>query len=626
MALLMRQLFADRRLRSQIVRRAVLWTLVVAVIIGTGAVFSHRETRAIALGRARDSFQKDVTTRQWVTQRGGVYVPLDERTAPNPHLAHVRDREIITTSGKVLTLVNPAYLTRMLHELGREKYGLQGHITSLKPIRAANAADPWEVRALRALETGAAEFYEESPVDGRPTLRFMGALVTQEGCLRCHASQGYQVGDVRGGISVTVPMPRGSALVGGLGNLPTLIVMGAVWSVGLIVILLAGRWNLARLQDRQRSETERDLLQAQLAQAQKMESLGALAGGVAHDMNNVLGAILGLASATVDRHAPGDPTRRALETIIKAAERGGKTVRGLLSFARQSPAEERDLDLNGILQEEARLLEHTTLARVALTLDLAPDLRPIRGDASALSHALMNLCVNAVDAMPQGGTLALRTRNVDGDWIELSVEDTGEGMPPAVLERALDPFFTTKDVGRGTGLGLSLVYSTVKAHLGQLEIQSEPGRGTRVRMRFPVSESAAQQALEAQEAREAAQPGALRVLLVDDDELIQYSIRTVLEVLGHAATAVSSGEEALRLLEGGFQPQVVILDMNMPGLGGPGTLPRLRALRPDLPVLLATGRADPTAMDLAEAHPQVKLLSKPFTMEDLRRELQRLRG
>ena len=248
--------------------------------------------------------------------------------------------------------------------------------------------------------------------------------------------------------------------------------------------------HLAMVEDiteRKQAEEERQFLHHQLVQAQKMESLGSLAGGIAHDMNNVLGAILGLASANLEDQPPGSEGREALETIVKAAERGGKLVKGLLSFARQAPAEELEIKLNELLQEEAGLLERTTLAKVRLELDLASGLRTMVGDAGALTHAFMNLCVNALDAMPDGGTLTLRTRNVEDARIEVQVEDTGLGMSKEVLARSLDPFFTTKEVGKGTGLGLSMVYSTVKAHHGSMEIHSQPGRGTCVRMRFPAS-------------------------------------------------------------------------------------------------------------------------------------------
>ena len=379
--------------------------------------------------------------------------------------------------------------------------------------------------------------------------------------------------------------------------------------------------------ERKQAEEEKVKLQAQLQQSQKMESLGTLAGGVAHDMNNVLGAILGLASAHIGSQANGSPLHQALDTICKATVRGGKMVKSLLSFARQSPAENNKLDMNEILREQVALLERTTLAKVRLQVNLEPNLRPILGDASALTHAFMNLCVNAVDAMPENGTLTLHARNVDNDWIEVMVEDNGMGMPKEVLDKAMEPFFTTKGTGKGTGLGLSMVFSTVKAHRGQMAIESEPGKGTRVMLRFPACglETRTQAvALAVSEAMQAPH-GSLKVLLVDDDELIQSAVQAILEGLGHTAvTTAQSGEAALAILEAGIDPDLVILDMNMPGLGGIGTLPRLRVLRPEVPVLLATGRVDQTALTLASAHPGVTLLSKPFGLRELQKHLENI--
>ena len=375
--------------------------------------------------------------------------------------------------------------------------------------------------------------------------------------------------------------------------------------------------------ERRQAEEDHRKLQTQLQQSQKMESLGTLAGGVAHDMNNVLGAILGLASAHIGTQPYGSPLHQALDTIVKATERGGKMVKSLLNFARQSPAEENELDMNALLREQVSLLERTTLAKVDLQVDLEAGLHPILGDASALTHAFMNLCVNAVDAMPESGTLTLHTRNVDSDWIEVVVEDNGTGMPREVVERAMDPFFTTKGVGKGTGLGLSMVYSTVMAHRGRMTIESEPGRGTRVRLLFPVCEKEGLAAESGVSTPAAVIRRSLKVLLVDDDDLVQRSVQALLEVMGHnAVTAVLCGEDALAMLEAGLEPDLVILDMNMPGLGGIGTLPRLRALSPAVPVLLSTGRADQTALTLASAHPGVTLLSKPFGLRELQSHLE----
>ena len=377
-------------------------------------------------------------------------------------------------------------------------------------------------------------------------------------------------------------------------------------------------------ESRRIEEQQRDL-QAQLQRAQKMESLGSLAGGVAHDMNNVLGAILAIASSNLEGGTAGSPLYRAFDTIAKAATRGGQMVKSLLNFARQTPMDDLEVDLNGVIRDVAQLLERTTLSKIRLERDLAPGLRTIRGDAGSLAHALMNLCVNAVDAMPSDGTLSLRTVNLDDGQVQVLVEDTGSGMPPDVLRKALDPFFTTKGVGKGTGLGLSMVYGIVKAHKGHLDIQSQVGQGTRVVLRFPAS-AAPPAAVAGGEPGTAASQRPLQVLLVDDDEFLRSSVQGLLDLLGHTTVVASSGEEALLRLEAGFRPDVVMLDMNMPGLGGNGTLPPLRVLLPALPVILVTGKADQVALDFVHAHAHVTLLAKPFTLGELRRHLEPLAG
>lgn len=374
--------------------------------------------------------------------------------------------------------------------------------------------------------------------------------------------------------------------------------------------------------DHRRSEEERRRVEADLLQAQKMESLGRLAGGVAHDMNNVLAAILALASVNSRNMTPADPLHNDLHTIEEAAIRGGKMVQTLLDFARKGAIEERDLDLNILLNAEVKLLaQKTNIAGVQLELDLETYLRPIQGNDDALSHAFMNLCVNAVDAMPDSGTLTLRTRNVDNNWVEVMVEDTGVGMSKEVLEKAFEPFFTTKPAGKGTGLGLAMVYNTIKAHKGQVELQSEPGNGTRVRIQFPAKMSMGQVPEPIPEPRAEPKMGPMKILVVDDDDLVLRSTRLMVSALGLTAVTASDGEEALAKIEEGFRPDVVILDLNMPGLGGAGTLRHLRSICPDIPVLLATGRADDFAMDLIRNHPKVTLLAKPFSYGDLKKKM-----
>jgi PAS domain S-box-containing protein len=374
--------------------------------------------------------------------------------------------------------------------------------------------------------------------------------------------------------------------------------------------------------ERLRAEEERRRLEAQVYQAQKLDSLGSLAGGMAHDMNNVLGAILGLATAHLERQPQGSPLSQALATIAKACVRGRTLVRGLLDFSRQDLAEKQLVDLNAIVLDEIKLLERTTLQLIRLETDLESSLWPVLGDPAALSHALMNLCINAVDAMPEGGVLSLRTRNLGGQQVELTIKDSGCGMSPEILEKAMDPFFTTKPHGKGTGLGLSIAYGAVKAHRGRMEICSKPGRGTRIVMLFPVHEpEAAQPEAKAALPAPSARGRSLRILVVDDDELVRASLQDQLQYLGHTITLTSSGESALEHLED-VEPEAVILDMNMPGLGGAGTLPRLRALRPQVPVFLATGCTDQRALNLARTFPGVTILPKPFSLQELRAHLQ----
>ncbi|MBK8790137.1 MAG: response regulator [Holophagaceae bacterium] len=374
--------------------------------------------------------------------------------------------------------------------------------------------------------------------------------------------------------------------------------------------------------DQKLSDLERARLEQQIAKTQKMESLGSLAGGVAHDMNNVLGAIMGLASIHQEQEPVGSRLRRSMDTILKACTRGRTLVKGLLGFARQGLEEVRLLDLNDVVREDVALLERTIPASIQLKIELADGLRAIHGDPSSLSHVLMNLCVNAIDAMPGGGVLRIQTRNLEPDEVELEVSDTGCGMPPEVLEKALDPFFTTKGQGKGTGLGLAIVYGTVKAHHGRLGLDSQVGCGTRVLIQFPATLTEAVAELPGPQ-----QPRggpSLSLLVVDDDELIQESLSGLLHAMGHSAILAASGEEALQRLREGLQVHCVMLDLNMPGLGGSGTLPLLRAAYPDLPVLLATGRADQTAMDLVARHARTLLLPKPFTTEEIAGHLRQL--
>lgn len=370
-------------------------------------------------------------------------------------------------------------------------------------------------------------------------------------------------------------------------------------------------------------EARRRELETLLAQTQKMESLGNLAGGVAHDLNNVLGAILGLASIEAERAQEGTPQKRSMDTIVKACTRGRDVIHGLLCFARRDLGTLCPVNLNSLAEELLGLLGRTTLQRIRCETDLDPDLRCVEGDPSALSSALMNLCLNAVDAMPRGGRLVLATRGGADGSVEVEVRDDGEGMTEEVLRRATEPFFTTKPAGRGTGLGLAMVYGTVQAHRGTLDIRSRPGSGTRVLLTFPGTD-ARPEAPRSEGPMAPSRP--LRILLVDDDPVLRESVGDVLAWQGHAVESASGGEEALARLAQGPAFDLVILDMNMPGMSGGETLPRILELRPDQRILLSSGYTDADLQTLLQAYPTVQLLPKPFTTRELARRIREPEG
>jgi len=370
---------------------------------------------------------------------------------------------------------------------------------------------------------------------------------------------------------------------------------------------------------KKKNDEEKLAIQAQLQQAQKMESLGKLAGGIAHDINNVLAAILGTSSVFRDSLPPADPMFHHLETITKACLRGRDVVRGLLIFARQENGNERPFQLNELVNETVQLLSHTTLQRITLRTALEKDLPCISGDTSILSHALINLCVNAVDAMPDGGLLTLTTRRRGDGGLSLIVNDTGTGMPPEVMKKATEPFFTTKPTGQGTGLGLPMVYGAMQSHDGEMVIHSEAGVGTQVELIFPASRIIDDRPGEKALSHSRQDSPGRSILLVDDDELVLASTSAMIQSLGHEVITASGGEEALQMLKAGLQVDMVLLDVNMPGLTGIDTLPQILEIGPEMTVILTSGFFDKASSNLAAAHSNVHLVSKPFEISEIRK-------
>jgi two-component system cell cycle sensor histidine kinase/response regulator CckA len=365
--------------------------------------------------------------------------------------------------------------------------------------------------------------------------------------------------------------------------------------------------------------TEKRRVEERVLRSQHMESLGSFAGGIAHDINNVIRSIMAVASAMQLSPPEAGELAKGMDSVLQACARGRTLVRGLLDFARQDLAQTEALDLNAILEEQVKLLGRSIPSSISLNRDLDPRIRPITGDALALGSAFMHLLINAIDAMPDGGILTMRTCMNDNDQVDIDIEDTGIGMSKETLEQAMHPFFSTKRRGKGAGLGLPAVYGAIKAHQGHIELHSEMGRGTQVRITLPARTSQSDQA--DKPALATSRPRGLRILLVDDDDLVLSAVSAQLRRLGHFVATAENGQDAIDKITADPNVDLVLLDINMPVLDGKQALPRLRAIRPDLPVIIETGNMSDHADALARAHANVSVLVRPFSLSELKAAL-----
>jgi PAS domain S-box-containing protein len=1040
------------RIRTYTLVLGAIWSLIVLASLMWNIHQTKQGILDMARSQARAAYEKDVIYRRWNAGFGGVYVPVSEKSLPNQYL-EASERDIVTPSGVSLTLMNPAYMTRQVHELAAEAYGVQGHITSLNPIRPANVADPWETKALEAFEHGAKEVDSVEKVNGKPCLRLMRPLVTEKGCLQCHAAQGYELGDIRGGISVSLPLepsfaversqivtlslghgflwllgltglwlgrrrlehhislrrevedalvrseekfrtiiesspmgihmyrqdPDGRLLFTGanpsadiilgidhkqfigktieqafpqlagtevpdqyravctqginwhteqidyedervkgafevyafqtapgmmatlfleiterkraeeanrfnesrleallqlnqmtgatlneiaefameegvrltqssigyvafLNEDETVLTMHA-WSraamqecriddkpidypvettglwgeavrqrrpivtndyqapnplkrgtprghvtvlrhmnvpifdgdrivivVGVgnkatdydesdvrqLTLLMTGMWRivqrkqaeealresrerfqeLAELlpetifemdtggnltfvnrnafehfgysqedfeqgvngfemvcpEDRPRalenakrvmsgekiglSEykvsrkdgstfpaimhssakfvdgkpvglrgividiTETKKLESQLRQAHKMEAIGTLAGGIAHDFNNLLQAVQGYAELLLLRKTEEEAGYKELWEISRAAKRGGELTRQLLTFSRKVESKLEPVDLNRTIDDVRMLLERTIPKMIRIELHLTGNLCHINADASQIEQVLMNLALNARDAMPDGGTLSIETKNIvldedslrtqpeliPGKYVLLAVADTGHGMDKTTLEHVFDPFFTTKEVGKGTGLGLAMVYGIVKSHQGQITCISKPGEGTAFKICFPAIEQLEESPGVLTGAKEL-RGGNETVLLVDDDAPVRDLGERILKMFGYSVIAAPDGESAMEIYrEGKNRIDLVILDLIMPGMGGAQCLQKILEMNPRAKVVIASGYSVDGETERAAKSGAKAFINKPYNVQQMLKVIREVLG
>ena len=386
--------------------------------------------------------------------------------------------------------------------------------------------------------------------------------------------------------------------------------------------------------------TQQRKLADQLRQAQKMEAIGQLAGGIAHDFNNILQVILGRSSLMEETIAGSPELASNLGEIRESAERAAQLTRQLLAFSRRQVLHQEIVDLNAVIENVLQMVRRVIGEPIHLEFFPAEHLKGIEADPGQMEQVLLNLCINARDAMPEGGRLVLETHSVELDdeycathpgvlpdaHVELSVSDTGSGMPPEVLEHIYEPFFTTKEVGKGTGLGLATVYGIVKQHRGSIHVYSEPGQGTLFKILFPVAKDAARARV-----RERSKPraneihirgGTETILLAEDDRGVRRLALRALELRGYRVLHAPDGEEALRIFARHAEEiSAAILDVVLPGLTGPALRDALLRIKPSLPILFTTGysaRTERVGSLVEQGH---SVLQKPYSPAELARRI-----
>jgi PAS domain S-box-containing protein len=386
--------------------------------------------------------------------------------------------------------------------------------------------------------------------------------------------------------------------------------------------------------DRKQVEMEKAKLQSQLQQSQKMESIGTLAGGIAHDFNNILGIILGNAELAMDDVPEWNPARKNLDEVRKACMRAKDVVRQILSFSRKSEIEQKSINIASVVVESLKLSRASIPTSIEIRQNIANDVDDVLGDPTQIHQIMINLCTNAAHAMENdGGILEVTLENTEidedtasqypelnpGPHVHLGVSDTGDGIKPEVVGRVFDPYFTTKDVGKGTGMGLAVVHGIVKSHHGSILVESEPGKGTTFKILFPaVKEKVGDEPKEAQELP----TGNERILFVDDEESMVNLNQQRLERLGYKVIGETDPSEALEFFRTNpDQIDLIISDMTMPHMTGDKLAQEILNIRSDMPIILCTGYSKRMSEDRAQEIGIRKYIEKPIEMANLARSI-----
>lgn len=694
---------------------------------------------------ARTIYDHNVAYKKWNAMLGGVYAATGSASMPNQYIK-AEDRELVYGRQK-LTLVNHYQMTKNAYQIMSDSKGanILNRVVSLKPLNPDNKPDDWEQSALLNFEKGLEEFSEVAMMGGTPYLRVLKPYKMEQECMKCHESQGYKVGDVRGGISIGIPMTQyyaseARAIYTVIGTHIAMWFIGfggiAFFSIRLMKNEKKRRyteWKFKTLSDfavnweywinvdgdivymspsalsitgysvdefiknkelvravvhpedqelydshvadfalmdsgeleyriitkdgqvkwishicgpiyiddqflgrriTNRDVTDRKKLKAQLVQSQKMESLGLMAGNVAHDFNNILTTIMGFSALLKENLSPHDSAAaRYIQNILIASDRAQALTNSLLTFSRKQIVRPQEMSIKSVISEIEPILRRLIGEEYELQLSFTDDDYPVCVDKNQMEQVVMNIVTNARDAMPDGGLISIETSAVSvdkessanshitpGAYMLLVISDTGSGIDKHDIPHIFDPFFTTKEKGKGTGLGLSIVYGIIKQHNGFINVYSESGSGTTFKIYLPVSDVRDQARLcnVVEELYDGDISGSGTILVAEDETGVRELLVEVLEKAGYNVITAVDGEDAVYKYRKNVEEiNLCILDVMMPKKNGKQTYKELKAINPGVKVIFISGYTQNILSSKGIYEEGLTFMAKPLNIHKL---------